>query len=363
VVDDSALIRGLLAQILSADPDIEVVAAVVDPHEARQKIKELNPDVITLDIEMPGMDGISFLERLMRLRPMPVVMISSLTQKGAKETLRALELGAVDFVSKPKVGHAADLTSYSQEIIRKVKSAAGVDLSRQFGNKSPRQSRQANATLKVTPSLSASAVLAKPSPAKRPITDRMIIAIGASTGGTEAIREVVVGLPADFPPILITQHIPPIFSAAFAERLNEVSAITVTEAMDGQLVLPGHAYVAPGDRHLLLAGDAHKIICRLNDGPPVNRHKPSVDVLFRSIATVAGRNVIAIILTGMGADGALGLLELKDCGAETIAQDEATSVVWGMPGAAVEKGAASYVVPLDKISEKILALLRKKSTA
>lgn len=360
VVDDSALIRGLLTQILSADPGIEVVAAVADPHEARLKIKELNPDVITLDIEMPGMDGISFLERLMRLRPMPVVMISSLTQKGAEATLRALELGAIDFVSKPKANSNTDLTAYSDEIIRKVKNAARVDLRLHAGNKSqPVKS----ATLAVAPNFSAGVVLGRPTPGKLPVSDRMVIAMGASTGGTEAIKEVILGMPGDSPPILITQHIPPIFSASFAERLNELSTVTVCEALDGQVVLPGHAYVAPGDRHLLLAADNRSIYCRLHDGPPVNRHRPSVDVLFRSVAAVAGSNAIAVILTGMGADGATGLTELKECGAETIAQDEATSVVWGMPGAAVKRGAANHIVPLGKISEKILVLLRKKSTA
>jgi two-component system chemotaxis response regulator CheB len=350
VVDDSALVRGLLAEILSADPDIEVVATVVDPHEARQKIKELNPDVITLDIEMPGMDGLSFLERLMRLRPMPVVMVSSLTHKGAQATLRALELGAVDFVSKPKAGFAADLSAYSEEIVHKVKSAARVDV-RHHAGRGPQQQGPEK-----------SAPIGKGTPAKLSATSQRVVAIGASTGGTEAIKEVILGMPADSPPILITQHIPPIFSASFAERLNELSALRVTEAMDGQPVLPGHAYVAPGDRHLLIEGDNRKIYCRLQDGAPVNRHKPSVDVLFRSVAGVVGRSAIGVILTGMGADGALGLAELKTCGAETIAQDEATSVVWGMPGAAVKQGAANHVVPLGKISEKILSLLQIKVT-
>jgi two-component system chemotaxis response regulator CheB len=356
VVDDSALIRSLLTEILSSDPGIKVVAAVADPYIAREKIKELNPDVMTLDVEMPKMDGISFLERLMRLRPMRVVMISSLTLRGAETTLKALELGAVDFIHKADL--SGDLENYSEEIIQKVKSAARVDLDiilKRIKNNPALIDGRVRPTM--SPACQATEVLRKPILTGASQIDQEIIAIGASTGGTEAIRDVILGMPEDCPAILVTQHIPAIFSASFAARLNSLSALTITEAQAGQTIEPGHVYIAPGGKHLLLEGDARRLYCKLDDGQRVNRHKPSVDVLFRSVATVAGKRAIGVILTGMGADGARGMEEMLQSGAHTIAQDENTSVVWGMPGEAVKRGAAEYILPLGKISNQITKLL------
>ena len=350
IVDDSALVRKLLTEMLSRDREIEVVGTAADPYAAREKIKQLNPDVITLDVEMPRMDGITFLENLMRLRPMPVVMVSSLTQHGADITLRALELGAIDFVAKPKIDVAGSLASYADELISKIHMAASARVN-------PRGSAAKPAiSLRVDERYSADAVL--PAVSKRRVlrtTDR-IIAIGASTGGTEAIREVIEALPADAPAVVISQHIPAAFSKPFAERVNRASAMSVCEAQDGQYILPGHVYIAPGDRHLLVERDGARYRCRLSEGPPVNRHRPSVDVMFRSVAQNVGPNATGVILTGMGDDGARGLKEMLDAGAGTIAQDEASSVVWGMPGAAVKLNAADHVLPLHRIPAQILAL-------
>ena len=351
IVDDSALVRQMLGDMLASDPAIEVVGAATDPYAARDKIKQLNPDVLTLDVEMPRMDGLSFLRNLMRLRPMPVVMVSSLTERGADVTLDALDLGAVDFVTKPKVDLAHSLEEYRDEICAKVRAAHGARLHE------PVAPTPAPAGA-VDEKLSADAVLGRTAGPRRFRTTEQIVAIGASTGGTEAIREVLVKMPADAPGTVITQHTPPIFSASFAARLDALCAMTVCEASDGQQVVRGHAFVAPGDRHLLLARDGARYVCRLSDGPPVNRHKPSVDVLFRSVAQNAGENAVGVILTGMGDDGASGLLELKEGGAPTIAQDEASSVVWGMPGAAVKRGAADEVVALPRVAEQIRARLR-----
>lgn len=347
IVDDSALVRKLLAEMLGRDREIEVVGAAADPFAAREKIKQLNPDVITLDVEMPRMDGITFLENLMRLRPMPVVMVSSLTQRGAEVTLRALELGAVDFVAKPKIDIAGSLAGYADELIAKVKAAAMARVSSR-GVGSVRA-----ATLQVDPRRSADAVL--PAAAKRVLrtTDR-IVAIGASTGGTEAIREILSVLPPDAPAIVISQHIPAAFSKPFADRMNQTSAMSVCEAQDGQHILPGHVYIAPGDRHLLIERDGARYRCRLSDGPAVNRHRPSVDVMFRAMAQNVGPNATGVLLTGMGDDGARGLKEMMEAGAYTIAQDEASSVVWGMPGTAVRLGAAHQVLPLHRIAAEIL---------
>jgi two-component system chemotaxis response regulator CheB len=347
IVDDSALVRKLLGEMLSRDREIQVVGAAADPYAAREKIKQLNPDVITLDVEMPRMDGITFLENLMRLRPMPVVMVSSLTQRGADVTLRALELGAVDFVAKPKVDIAGSLADYADELVAKVKVAA-------IARISPRASAPRAATLQVNPRRSADAVLPASSGGRVLRTTERIIAIGASTGGTEAIREVLAALPPDAPAIVISQHIPAAFSKPFAERMNQCSAMAVCEAQDGQYILPGHVYIAPGDRHLLVERDGARYRCRLNDGPHVNRHRPSVDVMFRSVAQNVGPNATGVILTGMGDDGARGLKEMAEAGAHTIAQDEASSVVWGMPGTAVRMGAAHQVLPLHRVPDEIL---------
>ena len=348
IVDDSALVRSLLSDILSADRSIEVVGAAGDAHVAREKIKSLNPDVLTLDVEMPKMDGITFLRNLMRLRPMPVVMVSSLTERGADVTLDALAIGAVDYLSKPKIDLAATLKDYSEELIEKIKTAARASVRAL----DPRRA----AALAARPAHNADAVLPKARPPKQLRTTDRIIAIGASTGGTEAIKEVLMRLPPDAPGVVIAQHIPKAFSTPFARRMNDCSQVTVYEAEDGQHVLAGHVYIAPGDRHLMVVRDGARYVCKLDDGVPVNRHKPSVDVLFRSVAQNAGGNAIGVILTGMGKDGARGLKEMLDAGSRTIAQDEATSVVWGMPGEAVSLGAAQHVLPLESVTAKILSL-------
>jgi two-component system chemotaxis response regulator CheB len=353
IVDDSALVRSLLTDILRAAPGIEVVGVAADAHAAREKIKQLNPDVLTLDVEMPKMDGITFLRNLMRLRPMPVVMVSSLTERGADVTLDALALGAVDYLSKPKIDLAATLKDYAEELTEKVRIAARASVRAL----DPRQARPSSAAGAVGPAHTADAVLPKAPPRNRPLrtTDR-VIAIGASTGGTEAIKEVLMRLPPDCPGVVIAQHIPKAFSTPFARRMNDCCPMSVCEAQDGQHVLAGHAYIAPGDRHLMLVRDGSRYVCRLDDGVPVNRHKPSVDVLFRSVAQNAGRNAIGVLLTGMGKDGSRGLKEMLDSGSRTIAQDEATSVVWGMPGEAVALGAAEHVIALETVAGKILAL-------
>jgi two-component system, chemotaxis family, protein-glutamate methylesterase/glutaminase len=340
IVDDSALVRRLLTEMLSSDASITVLGAAHDAYDAREKIKALNPDVLTLDVEMPRMDGITFLRNLMRLRPMPVIMVSSLTDKGAEVTLDALSIGAVDYLAKPKIDLAATLADYKQELIAKVKAAA---------------SARVRATTSIA-AASADAILAKRDPQRQLRTTERIIAIGASTGGTEAIKEVLMRMPPDTPGIVITQHIPKLFSGAFARRMDACCQVSVCEAEDGQQILRGHAYVAPGDKHLLLVRDGARYVCRLDEGPPVNRHKPSVDVLFRSVAQQAGRNAIGVILTGMGKDGAVGLKEMRDAGGRTIAQDEATSIVWGMPGEAVAAGGAEDVLPLDDVWSRVLQL-------
>ncbi len=348
VVDDSALVRKLMVAMLAGDAEIEVVGTAADPLIAREKIKQLNPDVLTLDVEMPRMDGLTFLENLMRLHPMPVVMVSSLTVQGADVTLRALELGAVDYFAKPSTDLASSFGDSAQELCAKVKLAAQTR---------PR-ARTTVHKLEVAPRLSADAVLPR---AQTPGTrgGSPIIAIGASTGGTEAVRVVLESMPPDAPPILVTQHIPAAFSGPFAARMDRCSAMRVCEAQDGQPIQSGHAYIAPGSHHLLIMWDGARHVCRLHDGPLVNRHKPSVDVLFRSMAASAGAATIAVLLTGMGDDGARGLLELHQAGAATLVQDEDSSVVWGMPGAAWKLGAARDMLPLDHIAERLLRLARQ----
>lgn len=338
VVDDSALIRQLLSQLLAEDPEIEVVGTAADPYAAREKIKTLNPDVLTLDIEMPRMDGLTFLSNLMRLRPMPVVMVSSLAEQGAEVTLDALALGAVDYVTKPKIDVAHTLGDYAQEITAKVKAAATARI-------------QPHRDLSVPIKHNADAILPSVAPGKQFRTTDSIIAIGASTGGTEAIRMVLSMMPPDAPGVVITQHIPEAFSRPFAERMNRCSPLQVKQGDDGDLILPGHAFIAPGDRHLLVVRDGARYRCRLSDGPPVNRHRPSVDVLFRSVAQCVGPNAVGALLTGMGEDGAAGLAEMQASGAFTIAQDEKSSVVWGMPGTAVRHGCVDLVMPLDRIAQ------------
>lgn len=332
-VDDSALMRQIMTEIINSHSDMEVVATAPDPLVARDLIKKFNPQVLTLDVEMPRMDGLDFLEKLMRLRPMPVVMVSSLTGKGSEITLRALELGAIDFVTKPQLGIREGMLAYSELIAEKIRMAAKARL--------PQRSAGAEPTkiIQHTPLLSS----------------EKLIAIGASTGGTEAIRHVLQPLPPTSPALLITQHMPPCFTKSFAERLNKLCQITVKEAEDGERVLPGHAYIAPGARHLELARSGANYQVRLNDGPPVNRHRPSVDVLFRSVAQYAGRNAVGVILTGMGNDGAAGMLELHQAGAYTLAQNEASCVVFGMPREAIAMGGVDEVVDLHQVSQRMLA--------
>jgi two-component system, chemotaxis family, protein-glutamate methylesterase/glutaminase len=365
IIDDSALVRQLLSEILGADPAIEVVGTAQDAYMAREKIKRLNPHVLTLDVEMPKMDGIQFLRNLMRLRPMPVVMCSSLTERGADVTLDALALGAVDFVTKPKVDVAYRLEDYADEITAKVKAAARARV-RSLSADAARAAMPAAAppaTSTVAEKLSADAVLPRRAQPRQARTTDLIVAIGASTGGTEAIREVLVRMPPDSPGIVVTQHIPKAFSGAFAARMNTVTPLTVCEAVHGQQIVPGHVYIAPGDRHLLVVRDGAQYCCLLNDGPPVQRHKPSVDVLFRSVAQNAGPNAIAVMLTGMGRDGAEGMREMRDAGAACVAQDEATSVVWGMPGAAQEAGAVESLHPLSSIAARIMQIVVERRAA
>ncbi len=349
VVDDSALVREMMTKMLEASSRIEVVGTAADPLVARQKIKKLHPDVLTLDVEMPRMDGVTFLKNLMRLHPLPVVMVSSLTEKGADVTLEALEVGAIDFVTKPKIDLAHEFETYGQEIIEKVLLAARANVRR-------KTIARAVADVATPEKLSADAVLAARAGKRHFRMTNQILAIGASTGGTEAIKEVVSSMPADAPGIVISQHIPEAFSRPFAERVNQASRMQVRQAQDGDQVLPGHAFIAPGDRHLLIVGDGARYVCRLSDGPPVNRHRPSVDVMFRSVAQNAGPNAVGCLLTGMGEDGAAGLLEMKEAGGHTLAQDEKTSVVWGMPGAAVRLGAAEDVVPLGRAGSRMIEL-------
>ncbi|AHG22034.1 chemotaxis protein [Chania multitudinisentens RB-25] len=331
-VDDSALMRQIMTEIVNNQPDMEMVATAPDPLVARDLIKQFNPQVLTLDVEMPRMDGLDFLEKLMRLRPMPVVMVSSLTGKGSEITLRALELGAVDFVTKPQLGIREGMLAYSELIAEKIRTAAKARLSLRSAKPKPE-------ILNHIPLLSS----------------EKLIAIGASTGGTEAIRQVLQPLPATSPALLITQHMPPGFTRSFSERLNKLCQINVKEAEDGERVLPGHAYIAPGDRHLELARSGANYQVRLYDGPPVNRHRPSVDVLFHSVAQCAGRNAVGVILTGMGNDGAAGMLAMHRAGAYTLAQNEASCVVFGMPREAIAVGGVSEVVELERMSQRMLA--------
>ena len=341
IIDDSMLIRKILTEILNSSPDIEVIGAAEDPLVARDMIKQLNPDVLTLDIEMPKMDGITFLRNLMRLRPTPVVMISTLTEKGAGVTLEALTLGAVDFVAKPKVDVVSTLNSYAEEIISKVKMAARANLSSSARAVKSKETEQA-----VVPQIG-----------KRPANDKLIIALGASTGGTEAIKVVARGLPADTPAIVITQHLPAAFSESFIKHVDMASKMTALIPKHGQTVENGHIYLAPGDRHMEIVREGSRYVMKLLDTEPVNRHKPAVDVMFRSVAQCAGANAIAVLLTGMGADGAAGMKEMHDAGAKTIIQDEQSSVVWGMPGSAFKLGCADFVLPLDDVARKIVSLL------
>ena len=349
VVDDSALVRGLLSQIIDREADMCCVGAASDPLVAREMIRALDPDVITLDIEMPRMDGLEFLSRLMRLRPMPVVMVSTLTERGADATMQALELGAVDFVAKPKIGVADGLARLGADITEKIRTAARAQVRR-------------------LPAAAVAAAGSRPatasgtSPLGRLSTEKIIF-IGASTGGTEATREVLVNLPADCPAVMITQHMPPGFTKSYAARLNGLARIGVAEARDGERVLPGHAYIAPGGLHLSVERSGANYVARVQDGEAVNRHKPSVEVLFDSAARVVGRNALGVMLTGMGADGARAMRSMRDAGSWNVAQDEASCVVFGMPREAIAHGAAHEVLPLAQIAPRLLEWLRVNAGA
>ena len=334
VVDDSALIRRVLTEIIAREPDMTVVGAASNPLVAREMIRTTNPDVLTLDIEMPQMDGLDFLEKLMRLRPMPVVMVSTLTRSGSEATLRALELGAIDFVAKPTLDVARGMEDYAREIVGKIRIASRV----------PRRRAPAVRT--------APAMLGAVGNAR--LSTEKLIAIGASTGGTEAVRELLQMMPADAPGVLVTQHMPPGFTRTFAERLNGICRVRVAEAQGGERVMPGHVYIAPGGRHLKLGRSGANYVTIVEDGPPINRHKPSVEALFRSTAQMAGRNAIGVMLTGMGRDGAAAMREMRDAGAYNFAQDEASCVVFGMPKEAIAAGAVDEVLPLGSIASRIL---------
>lgn len=344
IVDDSAVIRQILSQIISSHEDMEVVGTAADPYIARDKIKQLVPDVITLDVEMPRMDGITFLKNLMRLRPMPVIMISTLTEAGADITLEALQIGAFDYLPKPKENLGKGLMEYEQDIVSKIRAAAGANVQRLEMN-----------SLRSKTDVPCSAAKALDYSPKKDV----IIAIGASTGGTEAIKEVLLGLPANCPPVIVTQHIPPQFSSSYALRMNSTCAMTVHEATSKQKLLPGNVYIAPGDQHLTIRKTASGLITQLDDSEKVNRHRPSVEVMFDSVSNLGYRKTVAVLLTGMGADGARALLRMKEIGCHTIIQDEATSVVWGMPGAAYQLGAYNEVKPLESIAERLLQLTNK----
>jgi two-component system, chemotaxis family, protein-glutamate methylesterase/glutaminase len=330
IVDDSAVMRQLLSSLLEADPDITVVGTAADPYIARDRIKTLNPDVITLDVEMPHMDGLTFLRKIMTLRPMPVVMISTLTQSGAETTLEALEIGAVDFIAKPAHEQAERLAELAEELQQKVKAAAQVRVAVRRAPQPPRAPRR----------------LLRPS--------GRIVFVGASTGGVEALKTLLMGLPENCPPTLITQHMPPRFTTGFAERLNRECPMKVSEAADGDVIEAGHVYIAPGSHHLEIVRSGSGYVCRLSDGPPVSGHRPSVDVLFRSAARVCPKIAVAAILTGMGKDGAEGMLELQRAGGVTLGQDEESSLIYGMPRAAFERGGVMRQFSLSRMADAIL---------
>ncbi|MBP6901204.1 MAG: chemotaxis response regulator protein-glutamate methylesterase [Burkholderiaceae bacterium] len=358
VVDDSALVRGLLTEIINKQPDMECVGAAADPLVAREMIRNLNPDVITLDVEMPRMDGIDFLSRLMRLRPMPVVMVSTLTERGAEVTMRALELGAVDFVAKPKIGVADGLRQLAEDITDKVRTAAKAHV-RRLPPAPAATATAASAPGQAAGAAAAGVRAAPPVASLGRLSTEKIIFIGASTGGTEATKEVLMNLPADCPAVMITQHMPPGFTKSYALRLDGLCRIRVKEASDGERVIPGHAYIAPGGLHLSVERSGANYIARVRDGEPVNRHKPSVEVLFESAARVVGPNALGVMLTGMGGDGARAMRAMKDAGSWNLCQDEASCVVFGMPREAIAQGAAHEVLPLQRIAPTLLEHLKR----
>jgi len=345
VVDDSALVRSLLAEIINKQPDMRCIGTANDPLQAREIIRELNPDVITLDVEMPKMDGLEFLSRLMRLRPMPVVMVSTLTEQGADTTLRALEMGAVDFVAKPRIGVATGLQTLGDEIVEKIRIASKARVTRHVHSPAPAASPGA---------VTAAATAIPKAPWAGRLSTEKVICIGASTGGTEAIKDILVELPADAPAIVITQHMPAGFTTSFAARLDSLCKMRVAEAVNGQRILPGHVYIAPGGTQFSIERSGANYVAVVDDSPPVNRHKPSVEVLFRSCARVLGPNAIGVMLTGMGGDGAVAMKEMRDAGSYNVAQDEASCVVFGMPKMAIQHGAVHEVLPLKSIAKALM---------
>ena len=346
IVDDSALVRQTLSDIISSDPELEVMAMASDPFVAADRIRDEIPDVITLDVEMPRMDGITFLQKIMSQRPVPVVICSSLAEKGSETALKALEYGAVEIIQKPRLGTKQFLEESKIRICDAIKAAA-------IARPRPISRRQT-----VEPKLNADAVIAKSATKAMIQTTEKVVIVGASTGGTEALREFLEALPPDSPGIVIVQHMPEHFTASFARRLDEICRISVKEAEDNDTVIPGRALIAPGNQHTILKRSGARYYVEIRQGPLVSRHRPSVDVLFRSAARYAGRNAVGVIMTGMGDDGANGLLEMREAGAATIAQDEATCVVFGMPQEAIKRGAADRVLPLEEIAGAVLRQCR-----
>lgn len=344
IVDDSAVVRKLLTEELNKQKDIEVVGTAMDPYIAREKIIKLKPDVLTLDLEMPRMDGLSFLGKLMKHFPMPVVVVSSLTPKNSANALNALRLGAVDVICKP--GSAYSTQNISQDIVKSIRVASVARFDKHLETVRALQTDQKETD--------------QPEISGLQHTTNKLIAIGASTGGTRALEAVLTELPANIPGIVITQHMPPVFTKSFSERLNSICRITVKEAEDGDLIKSGQALIAPGSFHMLVEKKSAKYYVRIKSGPPVHHQRPSVDVMFNSVAKSAGLNAMGVILTGMGADGASGLLNMKNAGAHTIAQDEATSVVYGMPKEAVKLGAAEEILPLQSIPKAIIKQMARK---
>jgi two-component system chemotaxis response regulator CheB len=352
IIDDSASVRQTLSAVLSADPEIEVMGVANDPFMAARKIREEIPDVITLDVEMPQMDGITFLRKLMIQHPIPVVMCSSLTESGSETLMQALEAGAVDVILKPRLGAADHLAEHAEQIRTAVKGAARASISKLRAGRITERGVQGR--------LTADAVLPPPKVGAMAKTTEMVVCVGASTGGTEALRELLEALPANSPGIVIVQHMPEKFTAAFAKRLNSLCEVEVKEAADGDPVLRGHVLIAPGDKHMLLERKGARYEVSVRAGPLVSRHRPSVDVLFRSAARSAGANAMGVIMTGMGDDGARGMNEMHQAGAFTVAQDEATSVVFGMPKEAIAHGGVDRVVPLEQIAREILGADRRR---
>jgi len=339
IVDDSAVVRSVLAELINAEPDMQVVAVAADAFVAREAIRLHDPDVITLDVEMPGMDGLEFLEKLMRLRPTPVVMISTLTERGSEAALRALELGAIDFVAKPKADVAQSMGAYAAEIAVKLRTASQARLLNR--RRSTPAGTEAGGATRM----------------RKPPHPDQVIAIGASTGGTEAIKDILIRMPVDCPPIVVTQHMPEGFTRMFAARLDRECRINVREAQHDDRLQPGTAFIAPGHRHLLVRKRVNGYICQLSDAEPVSRHRPSVDVLFDSVAKQVGGSALGVILTGMGRDGANGMADMKRAGAYNIAQDEQSCVVFGMPREAINAGGVDAVLPLDRIFDHLMERL------